>query len=122
MIRSWGEEASLHVTSKFEAPLLLANVTGPHPEIEALHNGGEVLENFIQNSLQNPGVTHENLEIRLDKTRDLMKSNYRELFSEVLIKQDGTLFIHDGYHRAGLAVHNGLDYFHAVVSIPLDLR
>ncbi len=122
MIRSWGQEASIHLTSRFNAPLESARITGPHPEIEALKAGGTVLEKFVDEMLQKHGITDEGLEDRLNKTRKLMKADYEELFSEVSVNRDGSLFIHDGYHRAGLAIYHGLDYFHAVVSVPVDLR
>lgn len=121
-VRSWGSEASLHITKPFNAPHELGAICGPHEEIVAVTKGTPELEKFIEKSIKQGDYTVEELDIRLEKTRQLLTQNYKELFSEVSIREDGTLFIHDGYHRAGLSVHNGLDYFHAVVSIPIDLR
>ena len=121
-IRSWGTEVSITVTSKFFVGFDKIAWSPPHPEIEAIARGGAALEKGKQGLLKLTRWTEDAVEERYRKSAELLKQDAREMFSEVSINDDGSLFIHDGYHRAGVAFEQGLGGANVIVSIPVDLK
>lgn len=118
--RSWGREHSIQISAPFQVEFHRLGISGPHPEIEAVAKGGIHLEEF--KSRMSGRWTEDYLSDRLRKTALLLRTDATELFSEALINNDGSLFIHDGYHRAGVAFHRKLAGAQIVVSAPIDLR
>lgn len=120
--RSWGREVSLQMSAPFLVDFEVLGLSAGHPEVEAVAAGGRKLDDFRAKALLSGGWTEQYLEERLRKTRLLLTAKSEDLFSEAKILDDGSLFIHDGYHRLGVQFHRGLPGARIVVSIPINLQ